>query len=122
SSHQALFGQVAHDFSEKLRVTVGLRAERLDLDGSGLKTRFRKGPGTFDPQARLEPRFDDVMVGGKVSLEYDVADRAVVFASATRGYKAGGINVDARIDPSVDPLVYETEYLWNLEAGVRGHW
>jgi outer membrane receptor protein involved in Fe transport len=45
-----------------------------------------------------------------------------VFASITRGYKAGGINVDARISPPADPLTYGTETLWNYEAGLRGAW
>jgi outer membrane receptor protein involved in Fe transport len=40
----------------------------------------------------------------------------------TRGYKGGGINIDARISPPVDPLTYDTEQLWNYEVGLRGHW
>jgi iron complex outermembrane receptor protein len=116
----AVFGQVAHDFSEGTRVTVGLRAEHVDMSGDGIKTRFRKGPGTFDPVVTLAPNFDDTFVGGKVSLEHDLTAHQVLFASITRGYKAGGVNVDARIDPSVDPLTYATEYLWNYEVGIRG--
>jgi iron complex outermembrane recepter protein len=122
AAHQAVFGQVAHDLSDRARITLGLRAERVDLDGAGVRTRFRKGPGTFDPVASFAPAFDDVMVGGKLAVEYDIASNAAAFASLTRGYKGGGINVDARINPAADPLTYETEYLWNIEAGIRGHW
>jgi len=122
SDNFAAFGQVAHDFTPRTRLTVGLRAERVALDGRGVRSRFRKGPGTFDPERVTTPQFSDTLVGGKISLEHRLADRGpLLFASLTRGYKAGGINVDARINPAVDPLTYGTETLWNWEAGVRGH-
>ena len=118
----ALFGQLAHDFSEHTRLVVGLRTERVKLDGRGTKSRYRAARKTFDPEVTFHPRFDDDLLGGKISLEHDLASHALVFASVTRGYKAGGINLDARISPPADPLAYSTETLWNYEAGVRGHW
>ena len=122
AQNTALFGQVGHDFGPHTRLVVGLRGERIALDGDGTKTRFRKIRGTFDRVVVLRPRFDDTLVGGKISLEHDVSDHEIVFVSLTRGYKAGGINVDARIDPAVDPLTYGTETLWNYEVGLRGNW
>lgn len=122
ADHAALFGQIGHDFTASTRLIVGLRIEHLDLAGDGTRTRFRKARGTFDPVARFEPRFDDTMLGGKLTLEHDLSPRHLAFASMTRGYKGGGINIDARISPPADPLTYDTEYLWNYEAGVRGSW
>jgi len=121
ATNAALFGQAASDLGDRARIILGLRAERVDLDGAGTRTRFRKGPGTFDPERTLAPAFDDTVVGGKLTFEFDLGDRTLAFASVTRGYKAGGINVDARIDPATDPLVYDTETLWNYEVGLRGH-
>lgn len=122
STNTALFGQLGHDFSPRTRLIAGLRLEHIDMEGDGLKTRYRRVPNTFDVPVHTTPSFDDTLVGGKLTLEQDLADHAVAFASVTRGYKAGGINVDARIDVTADPLVYATETLWNWEAGVRGHW
>lgn len=118
----ALFGQAAHDLGAHTRLIVGLRAEFLDLEGRGTRTRFRKARGTFDPETTFQPAFDDTLLGGKLTLEHDLSDRHLAFASVTRGYKGGGINIDARISPPADPLTYDTEYLWNTEIGVRGHW
>jgi iron complex outermembrane recepter protein len=118
----AVFGQVGHDFNPRTRLIIGLRAETLDMDGDGTRTRFRKVRGTFDPVMTFRPHFDDTLIGGKVTLERDLSDRELVFVSVTRGYKGGGVNVDARISPPDDPLVYDTEYLWNYEAGMRGSW
>jgi outer membrane receptor protein involved in Fe transport len=120
AGHLAFFGQAAHAFDARNRLVVGLRLERLDLDGAGTRTRFRKSRGTHDPEATFRPEFSDTIVGGKVTFEHDLTDRHLLFISATRGYKGGGINVDARINPPADPLTYATEYLWNYEAGLRG--
>ena len=118
---RALFGQLSHDFSPATRVILGLRVEQVDVQGDGTRTRFRKTRGTFDPVATFAPQFDDTLVGGKLTLEHNLSDRHLAFASVTRGYKAGGVNIDARISPPADPLVYGTEYLWNYEVGVRGN-
>lgn len=118
----ALFGQAGHDFSPRTRLVLGLRAERVELKGEGLKTRYRASSNRYDPEVVVTPAFADTVIGGKVTLEHDLSDHEFAFISVTRGYKAGGINVDARIDPAVDPMVYATETLWNYEAGLRGNW
>jgi iron complex outermembrane receptor protein len=122
AENTALFGQVAHDFTPRTRLVAGLRVERIELDGAGTKTRYRASTDSFDPVVVIAPSFGDTLVGGKLTLEHDLSDHELAFFSLTRGYKAGGINVDARIDIGTDPLTYTTETLWNWEAGLRGHW
>jgi len=111
SRNTALFGQLAHDFSSATRLVAGLRVEHIALDGTG-----------SDAGVVVTPSFSDTLVGGKLTLEHDLSDHAIAFASVTRGYKAGGVNIDARINLGTDPLTYATETLWNYEAGLRGHW
>lgn len=114
SDNTALYGQIGHDLGERTRLTVGLRYEYVDLDGKLDQLR----PGFQD----FTSAFTDQLVGGKVTLEHDLNDAHLVFASVGRGYKAGGVNYDAGIDPSVDPLTYETETMLNYELGWRGNW
>lgn len=122
SATYALYGQAAHDFSARTRLVLGLRTERVELDGHGTKTRYRAARRGFDPEVTFRPGFADTLVGGKLTLEHELDARHLLFTSVTRGYKAGGINLDARISPPDDPLTYGTETLWNYEAGVRGAW
>lgn len=122
SRNIAVFGQTGHDLTDRSRLVLGLRAEQIAIDGSGLRTRFRKTPARFDAPLRLAPSFDGTLVGGKISYELDLTSSHLFFASVTRGYKGGGINIDARIDPASDPLTYATEGLWNYEIGFRGRW
>lgn len=122
STQGALFGQGGRDLTPHTRLIVGLRAEWVDLAGEGVRTRYRKARGTHDPVVRFRPGFSGALPGGKLSLEHDLSPQHLAFLSVTRGYKAGGINVDARINPPADPLTYATETLWNFEAGLRGSW
>jgi outer membrane receptor protein involved in Fe transport len=122
ATNTALFGQIGHDITPRTRLVASLRVEQVGLKGDGTKTRFRKSHGAFDAVVVIHPDFDDTLVGGKLTLEHNLGDHELAFISLTRGYKAGGINLDARIDPAVDPLAYGTETLWNYEAGLRGHW
>jgi outer membrane receptor protein involved in Fe transport len=115
----ALFGQISHDFGASTRLIVGARVERVDLTGRGTKSYFS---GSYDPEVTFRPAFDDMLLGGKFTLEHDLSADVLAFASVTRGYKAGGVNIDARISPPGDPLTYGTETLWNYEVGLRGNW
>ena len=116
----ALFGQAGWALAPGTRLTAGLRAERVETSGRGVRTRFRKARGTNDPIVTFAPTFADSLAGGRLVLEHDLGAGRLAWASLTRGYKAGGINVDARISPPADPLTYGTEDLWNWEAGLRG--
>jgi iron complex outermembrane recepter protein len=119
----ALFGQAGRDLTERDRLTLGLRLEHIRSSGDGLRNRFRKGTETFDPSFAFSSRFSDTLFGGKLAWEHDLNEILMLFASVARGYKGGGINVDARINPGAgDPVSYDTERIWNYEIGLRGNW
>lgn len=103
----SLYAKATHEFSEDTRITLGLRVEEYDLD--------------TEMDIRPDADFDDTLVGGKLTLEHDLNDQHTAFASISRGYKAGGANIYPFIDPSI-PVIYDTEYLWNYELGLRSEW
>lgn len=114
SRNYAVFGQAGHDLTKRDRFILGLRLEHVDASADSLNP--RNG-------VSFSPEFSDTMFGGKITYEHDLNDRLLGFASIARGYKAGGLNVDAReIDPATDPLTVDTEDLWNYEIGMRGNW
>jgi hypothetical protein len=76
-----VFGQVAHDFSAATRLIVGLRTEHVVVDGSGVKSRWRKARNTFDPLVSFQPSFEEHVVGGKVTLEHALSPQVLGFAS-----------------------------------------
>ena len=100
----AAYGQIDRALTSALSLSAGLRIERRSasyLDSNAL----RSGPV-------------DVMSGGHLALTWQLADDRSVYASLTRGYKAGGINPTAAdIDPALRN--FEPESLWSLETGLR---
>ncbi len=119
SANAAAFGQAGHDFSSTDRLTLGLRVERVDINGSARNDANLANSGpSLD---RIAPQFDDTLLGGKLTLEHDLKPGQLLFASVARGYKAGGVATDSRIS-AIDPQTYATEQLWNYEAGLRSRW
>jgi outer membrane receptor protein involved in Fe transport len=112
ATNTALFGQLAIAATDRLGVTVGLRAERRSADYVDSAS-YRFAP-------------DDDMIGGELALDWQLGERRTTYLRFARGYKAGGFNVSlAGVDfGAVDGLTGEEiefgpEYLKSVEAGVR---
>lgn len=117
TSNVAVYGQVATPIGPKTTLITGLRVEQYQGDYT-------------DSNGFIEET-DDVMVGGKIALEYQVIDRTMIYSSITRGYKAGGINSEALAKAKDEGLnldadffqqhtSFDPEYLWSGEFGVKG--
>ncbi len=106
STSLALFGQLDVDLSDRDTLTAGLRVERRSADYSDTGG-VNAGP-------------DDVMLGGQLSWVRRFSSGSSGYLTLARGYKAGGFNLGLSI-PS-ERREFDPEYLWNLEAGLRGSW
>jgi len=52
----------------------------------------------------------------RIAMDYHFADDAMLYASYTRGYKAGGYNT-----VEVNSF-FDNEKVWNIEAGIKSQW
>lgn len=100
----ALYGQVDWSLRAGTNLTAGLRAEQRnahydDSDGSG-----------FDPSDRLW--------GGELALTHHVGPEQILWASLSRGFRAGGFNIGTSVPE--DRQVFTPEYLWSAEFGWKG--
>ena len=111
----AAFGQFEHAFSDQTRLVAGLRYElhAVDFDSASEEQGYYQGY-LYDGSSEN----DDAVFGGKLTLEHDITEDLLAFASVARGYKAGGANSGTFTSPEY-PSVYDQELLWNFEAGVR---
>lgn len=107
----ALFAEATRHFTDRLAVTLGGRYSHdkafLRFDGIGF--------GQPDPTIGGTVTFDDF--SPRLAASYDVSDQFTVYATAARGYKAGGLQTGA--DPLLNKTDYDEETLWNYEAGLR---
>jgi iron complex outermembrane receptor protein len=99
----ALYGQADWRLAPRVTLSTGLRLERREAgyaDTDGM---------SFDPT--------ETMSGGHLSLRFDVAEEHVAYATVARGYKNGGFNIGAAVEPH--RREYAPEYLWNFETGLK---
>ncbi len=118
---EAAFAQGTYHLFDVVGLTAGIRytKERKELDQTYDRTSLATGaflPGypflgdtTRDFHA-LTPKF---------GVDWQVTPDALVYASATRGFKSGGTNYAAA---NVAALSFAPEYIWSYEAGLKSDW
>ncbi|MFP6836206.1 MAG: TonB-dependent receptor, partial [Pseudomonadales bacterium] len=104
----AVYGELATDLTSRLRLSAGLRVERHESEYRD-STPFNASPR-------------DNMVGGRIVLEAHVLADGMLYASASRGYKAGGFNTGTLEGEFADLREFADEKLWNYELGLKGLW
>lgn len=119
----ALFGQASYAITDTLNATAGLRQTWERKRGRFIGRKV-SGPGLppplvadYDVRARedwsaLTPRF---------ALDWQATPQALLYASATRGFKSGGFQGVAGSGPS-QATPYDPEYAWSYEAGAKTQW
>ncbi len=100
-----IYGQATYALTDKLKITAGAR----------YSYEFRKGVGSFQFLSYVPT--DKSKGWGAVTptfvLNYQATDATLLYASVTRGFKSGVINVGSQ-NPVIDP-----EYVWGYEAGIK---
>ncbi|WP_028486966.1 TonB-dependent receptor [Thiomicrorhabdus chilensis] len=103
TQNRAAFGQFDIALNDKATLTTGLRVEQYTAN--------------ISTNTGIKDNHNETLFGGKIGLTYQANDNHQVFGSFSRGYKAGGLNVEPNL--LVSQLPYDTEYMWSLEAGLN---
>lgn len=109
----ALFGEAYYNINDKLKFTGGLR---FTSDEKSVRTR-QQFLILVDP-AWVEATDKWEELTGKATLEYFASDDSMVFVTAARGYKAGGLNPGG----PVGGAIFDPEYINQLEIGTKNTW
>jgi iron complex outermembrane receptor protein len=106
-----VYGQGTFTFSNKLDLIVGARGDREHKEAD-LNTFY--SPAIAPPQVVNASRdFSDV--SPQFAVAYRAVPAAMVYATATRGFKAGGFNPASPAGAER----YGEEHSWNYESGVK---
>jgi len=100
----ALYGQAEWSPVPATTIAAGLRLETRDAaydDSDGSR---------FDPRDR--------MWGGELSVTHRLGDRQSLWASLSRGYRAGGFNIGTSVPAGRQQ--FDGEHLWSAEFGWKG--
>jgi iron complex outermembrane recepter protein len=117
---KAAYMQGTYAITEQFHATLGAREtlESKDIDPysytqSAVTGEILGPPFTTQAGARYNaftPKF---------GLDYQVLDNAMLFASATKGFKSGGFNYAARTAAAQS---FGPEHIWSYEAGAKTDW
>jgi len=108
ATNLALFGQLDGELAPRWHWSTGLRLEQR-------RAHYRDDTVAGDGcAAGFCAR--DRMLGGQASLSRQLGAAASAYVALSRGYKAGGFNLD---EVPSNLRRFDPEYLWNIETGVK---
>lgn len=115
----AVFGQLGYKLTQGLELTAGLRYDNENrkaiFNGFGDAV-FAMGILTFvRPDSTVTGKYN--AVSPKVALNYSINSKSSVYASYTRGFRAGGVN-SQRLPKGISQT-FQPEFSDNFEAGLK---
>ncbi len=131
------FTQMYWNITDRLRLQAGLRVswEQVRMNEAALTylqplgTNAYKGFGNLIGATQLPNPPNNLPatgekswtnMGGKVGLDYQVSDNAMVYGYYARGFKSGGFN--GRVTNSADIGPYNPEFVNSYEVGLKSNW
>lgn len=114
NKEKAVYGELGFNLSAKDKLIIGYRRSDIEFG-----TKLTQGAGPFDDNTLLGQAFvtqQDVDTY-KLSFEHNFSDNIFGFATATSGYRRGGINPATPQEPVT--TYYDTDELWNYELGLK---
>lgn len=112
----ALYGQGYYDFSDNLRLTLGVRYTDEEKDFDGVRT--------TSPALTVDPENDSdswTNTDVKIALSWNVQDNITLYGSYTTGFRSGAWSPDA-FSASAIFLPVEDEQVDAYEVGIRSDW
>jgi iron complex outermembrane receptor protein len=116
---------------DKLKAIAGVRYSKVELDFTTLNHGQQNGrlPTTFGSQ--LSGKTSDKPVTPKLGLQYQFTDDKMAYATASKGFRAGGINpsispnfcaaqlAELGLQSTDIPASFEPDTVWSYELGTK---
>ena len=114
----AIYHQSTYDLTKTLHAAVGLRYdyERVGENYEANKYTLSVGQSSNVQTATFKDHMHFSQITPKFTLSQQFSADKMVYASVSRGYKAGGYNITS-ITPNLP--AYDPEYNWNYEIGAK---
>jgi len=125
----AAFGEASYWLTERMKLIAGVRLSRVSLDFHQLNYGITSGRAADDPYSTAKGSATDTPISPKVGAQYQLNDSNMVYATAAKGFRAGGVNVPlnpvlcatglAQFGLTVDdiPRQYGPDTVWSYELG-----
>jgi outer membrane receptor protein involved in Fe transport len=125
SRETAVFGELYAHLLERLTLTLGARAYWLHEQAATSANGFFQGGLSIQPLTTT----NEHGISPKYALDYHVDPNTLVYVSAAKGFRPGGVNLPlaASCDPELASLginpasagVYKSDTVWSYETGLK---
>jgi outer membrane receptor protein involved in Fe transport len=113
----ALFGQADLKLGDGWKLTGGLRASRTQFNVEQISTGLIEAgtPPLFTGNQSETP------VTPKVALSYQATENTLLYVSAAKGYRIGGVNspIPSFCGNVSAPLTFQSDSVWSYEIGAK---
>jgi iron complex outermembrane recepter protein len=112
----AVFGEATYRLTDRLSVTAGARwfHNKFGVETIAAPSAFGSStPFVEDTASALTPR---------ASVSFFPRDDMHLYATASKGYRAGQANFNHGLDPVNIPVAQDPDSLWNYELGIKAGW
>ncbi len=115
----AAFGEASYDVTDKLTLTVGLRYFDYKKTDTGIVQKGNIVVGN-SVQPPITASSSQTGLVRKFSADYQFTHDLMAYASASQGFRPGGVNESIGLPAALGP--YKSDSLWDYEAGLKSEW
>jgi len=113
---KALFSQLNYPLAERLNATVGVRFSKEEKQFQNTNSVRSVVSGAQINGFNVDATADWQDVSPKLSLDYQLQEDALLYASVAKGFKSGGFNMTAA------DAEFDQEKVWAYEFGSKLDW
>ena len=118
ASERAIYGETGIRLTKKAKLTLGYR--KADVKAPLISVDFARG--SFNSNNKVYVEQQEYAESYKVNFEYVQSDNILLYALASSGYRAGGVNSGLLSGSGAAPSTYDSDSIWNYELGAKTTW
>ena len=103
TDNRAVYGQLDTKLTPSLSLLSAIRVEQWKA--------------SYDNSIPEVLEKDEILIGGKLGINYIYSRHNISYITLSKGYKPGGVNAD-----EVPTKEYKTENLWNVDIGLNSNY
>lgn len=125
------FGEVNYYLTSKLKLIAGVRVSRVELDYSQLSYGQTSGRLATSQGSLVQGHGAETPITPKFGIQYQINDTDMVYFTAAKGFRAGGINSPLSqnncgqylafygLTADTVPVAYGSDSVWSYEVGSK---
>ncbi len=126
AEEEAVYADATRYIGEHWELNLGLRSYSQTTDGLityDVVNNLSLPPGLApEPLALGDVLLEERGVNPKLALTWRPTPSLAVLASASRGFRFGGVNGNPEAPLGTTPQSFDSDELWNYELGIRSEW